>query len=368
MKILLLGECSNLHNSLANALRELGHEVTTLSDGSGWMNNDRDIDISRKSNALADTLVYMWRIFKHIPDMCGYDVVQIKHPCFFDLKIRWNKWLFRIIRKFNKKVFLGAFNTDYFYLRTCFDQKTFEYSDYFIQNTPIDLGISASDTIFWQSEEARKYSYSVARSCDGIIACLYEYFVSYEPEFKDKLAYIPLPVNLQEIPRAKVRKVDICEPVRFFIGIQKHRNKLKGTDVMYNALRRLKNVYPDRCLITCAESVPYKQYKMMQQDSHVMLDQLYSYTPGMNGLLGLAQGLVVVGGGEEEMYRIKNETELRPIVNVKPHEDSVYQALEQLILHPERIESLSRQSIAFTEKHHDHIKVAKAYLRFWEKS
>lgn len=366
MKILFLGECSNLHNTLARGLRSKGHYVTTISDGSGWMNNDRDIDITRKSNGLIDTILYVCKIIRHIPNMCGYDVVQIKHPCFFDLKIRWNKSLFRIIRRYNKKVFLGAFNTDYFYLRTCFDKKTFEYSDYFIKDERIDLGISELDTDFWLSEKAKNYSYYVAKSCDGIIACLYEYYISYKPEFEDKLIYIPLPIDFTDIPEAKIREVMNPEPIRFFIGIQTHRNKLKGTDVMYRALLRLKSDYPDECQIVYTESTPYHEYKIMQQTSHVILDQLYSYTPGMNGVLGLAQGLVVVGGGEEEMYQLKKESKLRPIVNVKPSEDSVYNALKQLILHPDQIRKLSGEAILYAKKYHDHTIVVQSYLNFWK--
>ena len=37
MKILLLGEASNLHWTLAEGLRTLGHDVTVASGGSGWM-------------------------------------------------------------------------------------------------------------------------------------------------------------------------------------------------------------------------------------------------------------------------------------------------------------------------------------------
>ena len=35
MRILLLGEYSNVHNTLARGLRALGHQVTVASDGDG---------------------------------------------------------------------------------------------------------------------------------------------------------------------------------------------------------------------------------------------------------------------------------------------------------------------------------------------
>lgn len=43
MKILLLGEYSNVHWTLAQGLRALGHSVTVVSDGDGWKNYPRDI-------------------------------------------------------------------------------------------------------------------------------------------------------------------------------------------------------------------------------------------------------------------------------------------------------------------------------------
>ena len=50
MRILLLGEFSNIHWTLAEGLRHLGHEVCVLSNGNGWKNYPRDIDLSRASD------------------------------------------------------------------------------------------------------------------------------------------------------------------------------------------------------------------------------------------------------------------------------------------------------------------------------
>ena len=38
MKVLLLGEYSNVHWTLAQGLRALGHSVTVASDGDSWKN------------------------------------------------------------------------------------------------------------------------------------------------------------------------------------------------------------------------------------------------------------------------------------------------------------------------------------------
>lgn len=47
MKILFLGEYSNVHWTLAEGLRQLGHAVTVVSNGDFWKNYQRDIDLSR---------------------------------------------------------------------------------------------------------------------------------------------------------------------------------------------------------------------------------------------------------------------------------------------------------------------------------
>ena len=56
MKILLIGEYSNVHWSLAEGLRQLGHQVTVVSDGDGWKNYPRDVDITRQSTGFCHTV------------------------------------------------------------------------------------------------------------------------------------------------------------------------------------------------------------------------------------------------------------------------------------------------------------------------
>mgnify|MGYP002522095892 CR=1 FL=1 len=103
----------------------------------------------------------------------------------------------------------------------------------------------------------------------------------------------------------------------------------------------------------------------MMDHSDAILDQLYSYTPSMNPLLAMSKGIICVGGGEPENYEILGEKELRPIINVHPSYDSVYNELEQLVLHPERIVGLKRQSVEYVRRHHEYIKVALRYEQLY---
>lgn len=363
MKILLLGEYSNVHWTLAQGLRALGHKVTVISDGDGWKDYPRDISLKRKSTGKADTMAYLLKLASLLPRMTGYDIVQFINPIFVELCPERIYHIFDFLRKFNKKVILGAFGMDYFWVKTGLERQAFRYSDFNIGNElrlNEDNDKFVSEWIFGIKGRLNRY---MAGRCDGIVSGLYEYDVCYRLVFPQKTRFIPFPVNLSETKPLTPRPE--TDRIRFFIGIQKTRNAYKGTDIMYKALLRLAEHYPHRMEIIKAESVPYAEYHRMMEGCDVILDQLYSYTPAMNALQAMAKGLVVVGGGEEENYEIIGESELRPIINVTPSEEDVYAQLEKLLLNPDELKKLSIQSKLYISKHHDHLKVAAKYVEYW---
>ena len=369
MKILLLGDYSNVHATLALGLRALGHKVTLASDGDTWKNYPRDIDLKRPSLGKLPSIVYFLRLLRTFRQFKNYDVVQLINPCFLPLKAERIRPFYHFLRRHNRKVFLGAFGMDHYWVEAGLDCKTFRYSDFNIGNKvrkSVDNEIWIRD---WLYGEKGKLNKEIAENCDGIVSGLYEYDAAYRPHFGDKVRFIPFPIRLDnEMARENSCSTKIFtseSKVRFFIGIQKHRHAYKGTDVMLRALERLKANYPTEVEYVKAENVPFAKYVQLLASSDVLLDQLYSYTPAMNALQAMAQGLVVVSGGEPENYEILGEPELRPIINVLPSQESVYEQLEWLVLNKGKISTLSLQSRKYIEKHHEYIKVAQRYLEFW---
>lgn len=358
MKILLIGEFSNLHSTLAAGLKSLGHDVTVVSDGCGWMENDSDIYLSRSGYDLYNSIKYLGKVHNNFRKFKNYDVVQINNPSFLDLNIQRNLYFYRFLQKNNAKVFLGAFGSDYFWEKTCLENKILKYSDLFIGKAPLDIYKCS-----WAGTQLEEANIEIAETCNGIISCLYEYKIAYEPYYKEKLKYIPLPINTDLLHY--VQKGNNEEKIKFFIGIQKLKTKLKGTDLMLEMLTKIQEAYPKEVLINKVESVPWSQYVKIMTESDVILDQLYSYTPAMNGLIAMAQGLVLVGGGEPEMYELLNEKNNFPIINVFPSREDIYDKLEKLILNKKNIPEISQNSRKFIEKHHDYINVAQQYLDFW---
>lgn len=364
MKILLLGEYSNLHWSLAEGLRLRGHTVTVASNGDSFKNYKRDIDILRKSSGIKDTLDTMCAVFKNLHNFKGYDVVQLINPCFTQLNIKINDYLYRFLKKHNKKVFLGAFGFDSFWIRACLEKNIYKYSEFFIDGKENKLHDNETLKRNWLNTSWEDLNIKIADSCDGIIACLYEYYEAYKSfdKYSDKLHYISLPINTDLVSYCPN---EVKGKIKFFIGINKERSEFKGTDIMLETLFRLENNYRDKVEVLVAESVQYDTYIQMMKESNVVLDQLYSYTPAMNGLLALAMGKVLIGGGEPEMYELLGERDIRPIINVYPKEKDVYNKLEQVVLNCDEILAIGEQSRLFVEKHHDYKKIADQYISYW---
>lgn len=365
MRILLVGEYSNVHWTLAQGLRQLGHEVTVISDGDGWKNYHRDIDLKRKSTKLWDSINYYIKAWNIISKQRNYDVVQLINPLFIDLRASKIIPFYKKLRKNNKSMFLMAAGMDHYWVKTCLDCKTFRYSDFNIGTTQrTEESFNQAFIKDWLNGEKAQPNVEIAKDCDGIVSGLYEYDCCYRPYFPNKTTFIPFPINCESVKPVRFHKIG--EPIRFFIGIQKARSEYKGTHIMLKALEQLKQKYPSKCEIVKVESVPYEEYIKLMDSCHVILDQLYSYTPAMNALIAMAKGLIVVGGGEQENYDILNENELRPIINVQPNEEDVFNQLEQLINNPSNVSVLQQDSIKYIQKHHDYTKIAQKYIDTWK--
>lgn len=362
MRILLLGEYSNVHATLAKGLRTLGHQVTVASNGDFWKNYPRDIDLSRKEGKLGG-LQLLAKVYTHLPLWRGYDVVQLINPMFLELKAERLFPVYKYLRRHNKKMVLCAMGMDWYWVHECTYNKPLRYSDFNFGSTTRTDAPAVKEQMEWLGTAKEHLNKLIAEDCDAIVTGLYEYQVCYEPYFKGKTHFIPMPIEMpQSLPSMTD---DVCRKVRVFIGISKGRNQYKGTDIMLKAAEDLKEKYPDKMEIVKAEGVPFNQYQHLMDSSDAILDQLYSYTPSMNPLLAMSKGIICIGGGEPENYDILGEKELRPIINVQPSYESVYKELERLILHPQRIPELKKQSIDYVRRHHDYIKVARQYERLY---
>lgn len=375
MKILLIGEASFLHNTLKKGLVERGHRVTTMSDGNGWHDAPRDIDLRRDGRwGKLGGLRVVWQLLRHLPQLCGNDVVQIHNYQFVPLMYRWNTLLLRFLKLTNRRVVKGCFGDDPQIFRRQ-AQGVPAYSDTYwsgqLQNAD-----QHRDRIAEVVEHGAEASWrKTTRMADALVACLYEYWLDYnEPPYAAKLHYIPLPMECEDMVRWCDGEMVKCvgndapsHPLTILIGLQPKRDFMKGAMKIATFVEEVARRHPGRVQIKYVEGVPYDEYMHLLAKADVLVDQLYSYTPSMNSLAAMARGTVVIGGGEEEYYEFIGEDTLRPIINVRPDvpDEENITAIERALFTDGMLERMAQESIQFVHKYHDYRLVAKQYEQLY---
>ena len=368
MKILLIGEASFLHNTLKKGLLERGHRVLTMSDGNGWHDAPRDIDLRRDGRwGKLGGLRVVWQLLRHLPQLCGNDVVQIHNYQFVPLMYRWNTLLLRFLKLTNRCVVKGCFGDDPQIFRRQ-AQGVPAYSDTFwsgqLQNAELHR-----DRIAEVVEHGAEASWrNTTAMADALVACLYEYWLDYnEPPYAAKLHYIPLPMECEEMVRWCDLTTSPSHHLTILIGLQPKRDFMKGAMKIATFVEEVARRHPGRVQIKYVEGVPYDEYQRLLAEADVLVDQLYSYTPSMNSLAAMARGTVVIGGGEEEYYEFIGEKTLRPIINVRPDasDEENIAAIERALFTDGTLERMRHESIAFVRKYHDYRRVAEQYEQIY---
>lgn len=352
MKILLLGEYSSVHKNLKEGLEFLGHKVDLASSGDGWKNIPRDIDINYSNKIIPKHLadrIYPWIDIKNF---IGYDIVQIMSPDTIFKKYFLNNFYFKILKKYNKKIFLLASGGDAFYWK--YGRSRLKYGP-FEDVLKYDLR-----STFHPSEnyQYRKFNEFIANLVDGIIPNHYEYEISYKGH-KNLLRTLPSPINTQKI---KYAENIIRDKIIVFHGL--NRYGIRGTRHVEEAFKILSKKYSDQLELIIDGHMSLEKYLKVLSTTNIVIDQTNSHSVGINGLYALALGKVVLGGAEPESLKSLG-VESSPVINIKPNAQSIIEEIETLLKKKYKIKNLGYESRKFVENTHGHIKVAEKFIKTW---
>lgn len=368
MKVLLIGDASGYHATLARALSAMGHNVTVASSGNYWMNTSRDIDIARRPGKLGGALLWAKLHTTLASKIKGYDVVSLAGCDFVDLHPDRILSLFRRLKRNNGSVFLNDLSTDTPFVRMCCsDRPLLPYSEWRNPDGSLPLFAKRSQAIknAWLGV-LDPLCREIYATVDGVTTALLEYHLSaqqvVEPE---KLRYVGIPVEIGNIAKAQI---DFhASQLRIFMGMPRARSLEKGVDRFQVLMDELLQCEPQRFSFHHVENVPLEEYRQLIKSSHIVLDQVYSLTPATNALQAMARGQVVVSGGEQSYYDFIGEHKLRPIINVMPgREQDCLNQLIELEHNRDKLVALSKQGVEFVKKHNDVKIVAAKILEFWE--
>ena len=365
MKILFLGDYSGLHACIAAELRRKGHDVTVVSDSGAFMKTPADIQLSR-TPGMKGGIAYLFRLFNLLPQMKGYDVVQLVNANFLALKPGKIKYFFDILKRENGAIHLTLAGDDHFFVKACADAKMFRFSEYKVGDQPTQMTREDPERMYgWISDANHRWSEYLYKNIDGAISVLPEYDMAARPILGDRLTFTNLPVDLSTLPYSPL---EISGPIKLFIGMKSSMAVQKGTDRLLETAKKIERDMPGKVITECVRDLSLKDYLTHMRDAHIVLDQLYSYSPATNALQAMALGKVAATGAQPEYfdYLGMNAAD-SPIIGLSPLEDPE-PALRSLIENPKKLIEMGRKGRELVERHNSVENIAPLWMKSWQKS
>lgn len=352
MKILLFGEFSGLHANLKYGLEQLGHKVTLVSNGDGSKQiGGADIYLrSNYKNRFLRALSLRWKCLITLPLLRGFDVVQYITPYWLPFPKRMQLWYLKYLKKHNTKVFYNA----------CGDDSLVSLNMLRLRYSPASAAVGAGEySVFCRQVNHRNVQYTLRAydTYDGIIASSYTYQLA-SANYHNYLGYIPFPSIA----------VHDCIPfpsldgtVKIFFGCNRPADK--GASHILEALRRIEFELINQVQIELVRNVPYAEYVKLFNSCHIFIDQSSSYGYGMNALLAMVKGKVVLGGCEPEMQDLLDRP--CPVINILPNAQDIYDKLKELILNKEKLAKIGYENYQFVKDVHEPVTIAQQYVDKW---
>lgn len=366
MKILMLGDYSNLHACLAKELRKRGHEITVVSDRGIYMQTQADVELRRKPG-ITGSFRYLYNVMAMLPSWRGFDVVQLINPGFLSLKPSKLRIIYDILRKNNRSVFLTLCGDDHYFVKDCVDTDLFRFSEFRIgkEQTPLVKCDSMREK-GWLIPAHESYTRHLYSTINGAMAVLPEYHMSARMHMDpEKLTFTNLPIEIEDL---EYTEPNAEGPVKILIGMRGGMEIQKGTAQMLDLCRQLEDEMPGEVMVSAVKDLSLKEYLNELRQSHIVIDQLYSYSPATNALQTMALGRITASGAQPEYYEYLTE-DSRPIFCLSPLEDvhSIKERLRAIVLDREGIRRMSEEGRRLVERHNDVRAIAPLFEAHWQR-
>lgn len=353
MKFTLLGEFSGLHYAIKQGLVALGHDVILISDGDKRKNISSDIRLDNLSPFLPQGRLNSIFSSCYRLKLPFSDHLSIISPLllgggryireFFSYNL-----LRRSLDRTNTSSLCAA-GSDSFWLKFA---KTLDYH-------PYDSSVDPKP-IFSQFPTNTLNHYA-AKSVDAIFGFTPDYYSAYKSNLSFEAKTFQLPMVgcslMKSIPES-------YSPVKSKVVILFGSNKyaFKGGFIIEKALKRFHYDFQDVEIVTPA-MCSYNEWFEYVRRCDILIDQCRTYSYGVNALLGMALGKIVLTGWHWPPMKVFNY-EQPPMIHISPTVDSVYQSLFLAYtnirggIHKPELPS------AFYDSYHSPIVVTQKFLSF----
>lgn len=371
MKILLIGDASNYHNTLGQGLRRLGHDVTVASSGMLWQDTERDINLRRGNTKLSGAWLWARLNTTLSKRLRGYDVVQIVNPIFVDLRPHRVAQVFRKLKRENGSIYLTALGSDYAFVQTCLSaDNPLRFSEWQVEGRTTPFTATAECALLrrWLVDPLKSHAEMIYDNVDGVVSALYEYHVAMQRFFpENKLAYGGIPIDVDKVSYSpNTVGNDRSKGIQALLPFPKGRKSEKGTDIIEEIFSKI----PQLC-ITEVCGMKYKDFIDILAGCNIVLDQYYAHTPATTALLAMAMGKLVVTGASPDFEDFIGEKV--PVLNINPLDKFSARDFLSSLLQKDTAEinatlkDFGQRSRDFVIRHNSAEVVAQRFLNFWQK-
>lgn len=355
MKILFLGDFSTVHLNLKFGLEKLGHDVTLVSHGDGFKALDADVKVysrtpgENKFIGAFKEIKSQYKISKQLKD---FDVVQTAAHFFYHNRI--DKQLFPRIFEKNKKAVL--LNTACSVPYNSF-VKTLPYS----ACDGCKLYDLPNNKCVHEFPETLHNEYQRYKLYDAIVSTHFEYYNAFNlTEFRKKNHFIPVGIRVDQF--SFIPDISSDDKINVYYG--EIRKGFKGGNFIEEAISKIQNsTYAKYFNFIKTAKLKYREYIKVLEGSHVLIDQASSYSYGVNVLIGLSMGKVVLGGAEPDAMKLvlNDEMDENPIINILPSAEDIFDKLIWLLDNKNVLPEMGEKGRKFVEKYHSVEEISKKY-------
>ena len=346
-KVLLLGDYSAYFKNLGIGFEQLGWESHYYSHGDYWKKIEGRSYPEYPTNFIGKATRIL-RIPIDRRQFKGYDLVLFLSPKI--VRYRRQAITFAsLIRNNGKVVYCSCGSLDP-YFQECLSE--FNYHPY----DHVD--------IHNRSSEFPKLSISESNEIKtGLIKahCIVTISETYDRGYRRAgltTKKIPLPIaNISERPAATPSE----GPLIVQHGI--NRRGFKGSDFILDAMKSVGEEFPSKMNVEILEKLPFEEYMKKLSGADIVLDQCKTQGYGMNALLAMAQGKIVLSGNEPSLTGYYGFDHQRiPVINIRPDSNQISTELRTLMMKDSiELHELKQASINYVSQFHDAKKIAEMF-------
>lgn len=354
MKILLIGEASRVHRNLKAGLLSLGvecfHVIHTASPH--W--KEYDDTFSPAVSGVLGGIARNVAPFAKIATLKKYDVINFAntitsvhgmHTKYFDIP-----WLRRKAKLMS------------YYALGC-DEIGLIRRNENLPYRPCAGCLASGDTLSRGCDTLHNPRYEKSRHLTekyfDFAACSMVEYGHVEDIFGGNFCRIQLPVDVSRIPFTPAAPRSTVNIVH-----APTRRGFKGTSTVLCAIDILKSRRND-FTFSLTEGLPYDEYIHKIADADIVIDQIHSQSPGMNGLEMLAAGKIVFTGATPLGNSYFGFMKKSPAFDAPPEAADLANEIGFALDRKAEFKALAERGRAYVETNHSLQRVAETFLREW---